>query len=102
MRQQIVIYKAKPEAADENQRLIERVFEELRAKAPTDMRYLSARLSDGTFVHVAFSDDSAGGPPAFTKLDSFQTYLAGIKDRVAAPPLQSEATIIGDYRMLRG
>lgn len=100
MRRQIVIYKAKPETADDNQRLIEKVFEELRAKQPADMRYLSARLSDDTFVHIAISDDAGGGPPPFAKLESFQAYLAGVRDRMTAPPLQSEAMIIGDYRML--
>jgi hypothetical protein len=99
MRRQIVIYKVKPEAADENQRLIEQVFHELQAKSPTDVRYLSARLNDETFVHFAVSDVAPGEAPPFTKLESFQAYLAGIKDRVTAPPLQSEATIIGHYRM---
>lgn len=65
MRRQIVIYQAKPEAADENQRLLEKVFEELRARQPSDLRYLSARLGDGTFVHIAFSDDAGGGPTPF-------------------------------------
>jgi hypothetical protein len=100
MRRQIVVYKAKPDKADENQRLLEKVFEELRAKRPTDLRYLSARMSDGTFVHIAFSEDSGGGPTPFMRLESFQAYLEGVRDRVTAPPLQSEATIIGDYRML--
>ncbi|HVA14556.1 MAG TPA: hypothetical protein VNF99_15010 [Stellaceae bacterium] len=99
MRKQIVVYKTKPEKADENQRLIETVFAELRAKGATDMRYLSARMGDGTFVHFAISDDAGGASP-FAKLESFQAYLAGIKDRVTAPPLQSEAIVIGNYRML--
>ena len=46
-----VRYRTKPEQADENARLIGQVFEELRAKAPQDVRYLSLRLADGTFVH---------------------------------------------------
>ncbi|HEY3919210.1 MAG TPA: hypothetical protein VGL83_15570 [Stellaceae bacterium] len=98
MRRQIVVYKTKPEKTGENQRLIEQVFEELRAKAPSDLRYMSARLGDGTFVHIAFSE--AGDSSPFTRLASFQAYLEGIKERVAAPPLQGEATIIGNYRML--
>jgi hypothetical protein len=101
MRRQIVIYKAKPEQAGENQRLLEQVFAELQAKQPSDLRYLSARMSDGTFVHIAFSNDASGGATPFAKLDSFQAYLAGVRDRVVATPLQSEATIIGNYRMLR-
>lgn len=100
MRRQIVVYKAKPEKADENQRLIEQVFAELRAKAPTDLRYLSARLGDGTFVHLAISDGGSSDSTPFARLAAFQAYLEGVKERVAAPPLQSEAVIIGNYRML--
>jgi hypothetical protein len=98
MKRQIVIYKAKPEHADENQRMLEQVFEELHAKQPDGVRYLLARMNDGTFVHLIVSGED--GPPSFTKLDSFKAYVAGVRDRIVAPPQQSEATIVGDYRML--
>jgi hypothetical protein len=98
VKRQIVIYQAKPEDADENQRLLEQVFAELQAKQPTDVRYLLARMNDGTFVHLVFSDGA--GQPSFAQLDSFKAYVAGVRDRIVAPPQQSEATIIGDYRML--
>jgi hypothetical protein len=46
MKRTLVRYKGRPEHAPENQRLIERVFEELRRKAPEGVRYLALRLGD--------------------------------------------------------
>lgn len=37
----IVRYKTKPETAQENERLIQQVFQELRAKSPQAVRYLA-------------------------------------------------------------
>jgi hypothetical protein len=99
VKRQIVIYQANADDADENQRLLEQVFAELHAKQPDGVRYLLARMNDGTFVHLIFSDGA--GPPAVTTLDSFKAYVAGVRGRIVAPPSQREATIIGDYRMLR-
>src|SRR5262245_24010471 len=48
MKRTLVRYKAKPDAAQENQRLIEQVFEELRTKAPQGVRYLALKLPDGS------------------------------------------------------
>ena len=98
MKQQIVIYQAKAEDADENQRMLEQVFAELHEKKPDGVRYLLARMNDGTFVHLIFSDGA--GPPSFTTFDSFKAYVAGVRGRLVAPPSQSEATIVGNYRML--
>lgn len=92
-----VRYTAKPEAADENQRLIEQVFEALRAKSP-DVRYMVLRLGDGTFVHVAMSDGD--GPNPLTQLDAFRAFQSGVKERCLEPPKVSEATVVGHYRML--
>ena len=48
MKVTVVRYRTKPEMAEENARLIRTVFDELRAKSPNDVRYLSVRLSDDT------------------------------------------------------
>ena len=42
------------EAADENQRRIEGVFEELNTAKPDNVSYLVLRLADDSFVHVSF------------------------------------------------
>ena len=44
MKRMLVRYKTKPESADENQRLIENVFAELRAKVPAGVHYAVLRL----------------------------------------------------------
>ncbi len=42
------------EAADENQRRVEAVFDELAASAPDNVSYIVLRLADDSFVHVSF------------------------------------------------
>jgi hypothetical protein len=98
MKRTLVRYKARPEHAPENQRLIERVFEELRRKSPEGVRYLALRLGDGTFVHFAMTED---GAPPIPGLEAFRAFQSGIKERCLEPPQSGEATIVGDYRMLR-
>lgn len=87
----VVRYQTKPEAADENQRLIEKVFAELATAAPDGLRYNSFRLADGvTFVHVA---DGEG----LTDLAAFQEFQRNLPDRLAAGPTREDATLVGSY-----
>ena len=99
MKRTVVRYKAKPEKADENARLIGKVFEELQAKSPDNVRYLALRLADGTFLHFSISDTADNVSP-ITKLDAFRAFRGGVEERAIEAPQQSEATIIGNYRML--
>src|SRR3954453_17873829 len=56
----VVRYRTTPQAAGENQRLIEAVFAELAATRPAGLNYAAYRLADGvTFVHVARGDRAA-------------------------------------------
>lgn len=48
MKLTVVRYRTKPGLAEENVRLIQAVFAELRAKSPDDVRYLS--LAFATFA----------------------------------------------------
>ncbi len=98
MKRTVVRYKAKPEKADENQRFVEAVFRELETKQPEDVRYLVLRLADGTFLH--FVERNAEANP-FEAIPAFRAFQQGIKERTAEPPTPSEATIVGNYRMLR-
>jgi hypothetical protein len=63
MKQTMVPYKIKLEEVQENVRLIERVFQELKAKAPDGVRYLCLRLNDGNFVHFATVESTDGAHP---------------------------------------
>ncbi len=50
----VVRYTTKPEHAEENERLIRKVFAELAETEPAGVRYAAFRLDDGvSFVHVA-------------------------------------------------
>ena len=60
----VVRYTTKPDRADENQALIEKVFAELDAERPAGLRYASFRLADAvSFVHVAEIDTDDGSNP---------------------------------------
>lgn len=99
MKRTVVRYKAKPEMVQENERLIGKVFQEMHAKAPEGVRYLALKLADGTFIHFSTADvgDTAA---ALHKLAAFQTFQSDVRQRCAEPPQSSEATVIGNYRML--
>jgi len=54
----VVRYRAKPERADENQKLIEAVFAELEQQSPRGFTYKVFRLEDRvSFVHVVIEHD---------------------------------------------
>jgi hypothetical protein len=99
MKRMMVRYKAKPEHADENARLIGKVFEELHAKSPAGVRYLALRLGDGTFVHFVTSD-TEDGVSSIPRLEAFGRFQSGIRERCIEPPQSSDVIIVGDYRML--
>jgi hypothetical protein len=92
----LVRYRAKPEKIEENQRLIEGVFRELQAKSPSDVRYLVLKLSDGSFCHLV-----EDGSKTIPSLEAFAAFQRGGKERRIDEPQQLEATIVGNYRMLK-
>jgi hypothetical protein len=100
MKRTLIRYDIKPGRTDENQRLIEGVFQELHAKAPGGVRYMALRLDTGTFVHFVEVDDAGGSNP-LPELDAFRSFQNGIRDRQVEPAQSSSAAIIGNYRMLR-
>jgi hypothetical protein len=89
-----VRYKAKPEQADENQRLSEAVFQELKEKAPQGIAYLVLRLDDGTFVHVAAVEDGAEPVSGFK---SFKEFRGGVAARSLEQPVVTDASLVGRY-----
>jgi hypothetical protein len=95
----IIRYQVRAEAAEENQRLVEKVYAELAAGEPGGLRYATFRLDDGvTFVHVALTE-GAGDPLRTTS--AFQEFQRGIGDRVVPGTLtRGEAALVGAYRFL--
>jgi hypothetical protein len=95
----VVRYQAKPERADENQRLIEAVFAELDERQPEGFTYKVFRLDDGvSFIHVVIEHDDVPDPDSLQAVPAFPAFLAGIAERCDVPPVASGATIVGGYR----
>ena len=64
MRQLMVRYKVKPELAQENERLVRAVYDELEHSAPAGLRYATFKLEDGvSFVHFASIETDVGHNP---------------------------------------
>ena len=94
----VVRYQAKPERADENQRLVEAVFAELHEREPAGFTYKVFRLEDGvSFVHVVIEHD-VDEPDSLQAVPAFQAFVADIADRCDVAPVASGATIVGGYR----
>ena len=95
----VVRYQTKPDRADENQALIEKVFEDLEARQPEGFTYKVFRLEDGvSFVHVVIEHEDVESPDALSDVPAFQAFTADIGDRCAVPPAASGATLVGGYR----
>ena len=89
----VVRYTAKPDRADENAGLIEKVMAELAETRPEGLSYKVFRLEDDTFVHVA---DHADPNPLFDS-PAFQEFTREIGDRVVGPPVALQAQLVGAY-----
>jgi hypothetical protein len=83
--------------ADENQRRIEAVFDELETNRPDTVSYLVFRLEDDSFLHVSFHDEPEGAVNPITSLASFAHFQDGHEARRAGPFDQKKATLVGAY-----
>ena len=91
----VVRYRPLDDRADENQELVEAVFAELAETKPAGLRYMTFRLDDGTFVHVA---DVEGDNPLGAN-SAFQAFTTDIDARCGEGegPNPQAATIVGAY-----
>ena len=93
----VVSYQVKPEAMAEHVRLIEAVFDQLRAERPDNVEYKVVRLADGvSFVHISTAETPDGSNP-LPELSAFKEFGRDSADRVATPPVPTAADIIGSY-----
>lgn len=91
----IVRYRTRPEAAEDNARLIEGVFASLAELDPGDFRYTTYRLADDvTFVHVACVD---GTQNPLATLPAFAEFQRDLAQRCVEQPAPSAATVVGSY-----
>ncbi|WP_433329087.1 hypothetical protein [Spirillospora sp. CA-294931] len=94
----VVKYQVKEAAAEANQELIERVFDQLAAENPGGLRYAALRLADGvTFVHIASIE---GEHDPLSGLSTFRRFQEELGERAADGPGRSAATLVGAYRFL--
>lgn len=91
----IVRYRTRPDAAEENSRLVEAVFTALAEVDPGEFRYATYRLADGvSFVHVA---RFAGTANPLATLPAFAEFQRELPQRCVEPPAPSDATLVGSY-----
>jgi hypothetical protein len=95
----VVRYQAKPERADENQKLIEAVFADLDERQPDGFTYKVFRLADGvSFLHVVIEHDDVDRPDSLQDVPAFQAFVAAIGERCEVQPVATGATVVGGYR----
>lgn len=100
MKRVMVRYRVKADRAEENERYIRAVFEELARTKPAGLRYASFKLADGvSFVHVAQVDTADGKNPLFD-IDAFKAFSSKIEDRCEEKPESTELFAVGDYGLL--
>jgi hypothetical protein len=91
----IVRYRTRPEAAEENVRLVQGVFTALAEAKPAGLRYTTYRLADGvSFVHVAHHD---GADNPLATLPAFAEFQRDLAQRCEEQPVPSVATAVGSY-----
>lgn len=85
------------ESADENQRRVEAVFEELRRTAPDNVSYIVLRLADGSFVHVSFHNHGEDEANPIASTAAFAHFQDGHGDRRQGGVDQQTAELVGAY-----
>ena len=95
MRRVIVRYTVKPGRADENEKLVRAVYEELHETKPEGLRYATLRLDDGvSFVHLA---ESEADTSPLTEVPAFKAFQKELADRADEQPVVTEVEVVGSY-----
>ncbi|WP_037317491.1 hypothetical protein [Amycolatopsis orientalis] len=91
----VVRYETTPEAADENQKLVEAVFAQLAEQRPDGLSYASFRLDDGvSFIHVGYVDGDDNPLNAST---AFQEFQREFRSRAPGGPVFSGGALVGSF-----
>jgi len=97
MKRIMVRYKVKPERVEENESLVQDVFESLKKEAPVGFRYASFKGDDGlSFVHLV-SMETANDDNPLPNLETFQKFIANIGDRCDESPVAMDLNEVGSY-----
>ena len=84
-------------AADENQKRIEGVFEELSQSKPPDVSYIVLRLADDSFLHVSFHNHRDDETNPISSTAAFAHFQDGHESRREGAVNQQTATLVGSY-----
>ncbi len=91
----VVRYQTRPDAAEENERLIAAVFAALADERPAGLQYTAYRLEDGvSFVHVAVVE---GDENPLLALPAFNEFVSGVGARAVEGPVSATAKTVGSY-----
>jgi hypothetical protein len=94
----MIRYKVRPDRADENESLVKAVYEQLGQERPEGLHYATFKLPDGvSFMHIVFESDQPGR--VLNEVAAFKAFVAGIASRCDEPPVATELTLIGAYRV---
>jgi hypothetical protein len=94
----MVRYKVRADRAEENETLIRAVYEQLARDRPDDLHYTTFRLPDGvSFMHVVIDTDQPGR--ILNEVAAFKAFAADIESRCEEPPVVTELTLVGSYRV---
>jgi hypothetical protein len=97
MKTVLVRYKTRDDKAGENEALIHTVFDELRDRAPTGLRYGAYKLADGSsFVHLAMIETADASNP-LAALESFKRFQQGLRERCVETPVATEIYLVDGY-----
>ena len=94
----MVRYKVRPDRADENVSLVKAVYEQLAQEKPAGLHYATFRLPDGvSFMHLVVETDQPGR--ILGEVAAFKAFSADIESRCEEPPVVTELTLVGSYRV---
>jgi hypothetical protein len=85
------------EAADENQRRVEGVFDELSTTKPDNMSYIVLRLADDSFLHISFHNHGEDEVNPIASTAAFAHFQDGHADRREGGVDQQTAELVGAY-----
>ena len=85
------------DAADENQRRVEAVFDELSSSKPTTVSYIVLRLADDSFVHVSFHDHGDDEVNPISSTAAFRHFQHNHEERRDGAVDQQTAALVGSY-----
>src|SRR4051794_7992669 len=94
----MVRYKVRADRAEENETLVKAVYEQLARDRPVGLHYATFRLPEGvSFMHVVIDTDQPGR--ILNEVAAFKAFQADIESRCEEPPVATELTLVGSYRV---